>query len=74
MTIFIAWDETEGTPRQEYIGGGEHKTVWDNIHTVIRKAQWTKTETPKDRQGAEAWVKMWKADGDTRVNLRVLVE
>ena len=74
MPVYIAWDETEGTPRQEYIGGGEHKIVWDNIHTVIRKARWTSTERQSDKEAAAVWVRSWLADGDTRVNLRVLIE
>ena len=73
MAVFIAWDETAGTPREEYVGGGVSRIVWDNIHTVTRKARWINSERDKDKQGAREYIRELLREGDTRVNLRVIV-
>ena len=73
MAVFIAWDEPAGTPREEYVGGGVCRIVWDNIHTVTRKARWINSERDKDKQGAREYIRELLREGDTRVNLRVIV-
>ena len=74
MPVYIAWDEKEGDPEQYYAGGGCYGVVYKNIRVVTRKAQWTRTESDEDKAGAKAYLDRLLADGDTRTNLRVLIQ
>jgi len=74
MAVFIAWDIEESDAILEYVGGGYYDTKFVNRRTVTKRARWTNTETYHDIQNAKEYVRREKADGDTKTNMRVIVE
>jgi len=70
MTIYLCWDETDGDPVQEYVGGGRYDTRYENVRTVTRKCRYSNDVTPGMLERANDYA----ATMTDKTNVRVVIE